>query len=89
MKKILSKVLLVISFIPIILIIFNMIKSYFCGYEIVMMSGLDIPLSYGFKAVHNYLWFMFSFSCLGIITLPLIFVCIGYQIWYFVRKNKN
>lgn len=88
-KKILSKIFLVISFIPIVLIIINIIKSYFWGYEVIMMMGLDIPLSYGFEAVYNYLWVVFSFTCFGIITLPIIFICFIYQIIYFVNKNKN
>ena len=54
-----------------------------------MMSGLDIPLSFGFKAVYNYLWFMFSFTCLGIITIPVITICIIYQVWYFSIRNKQ
>lgn len=89
MKKIILKIFLIISFIPIILIIFNAIKSYFYGYEIVMMSGLDIPLSFGFEAVYNYLWFMFSFTCLGMIIIPIITICIIYQVLYFYRRNKQ
>lgn len=89
MKKIFLKIFLIISFIPLILIIFNAIKSYFFGYEVVMMSGLDIPLSFGFEAVYNYLWFMFSFTCLGIITIPIMIICIVYQILYFRRRNKQ
>lgn len=58
--------------------IFNVIKSYFYWYEIVMMSGLDIPLSFGLKVVYNYLWFMFLFTRLGIITIPVITICIIY-----------
>ena len=87
MKKIFLKIFLIISFIPLIFIIFNAIKSYFYGYEIVMMSGLDIPLSFGFEAVYNYLWFMFSFTCLGIITIPIIIIYIIYQVWYFHRRK--
>lgn len=88
MKKILSKVFLIISFIPFAIIIVNIIKSYFLGYEVIMMMGLDIPLSYGFEAVYNYLWVVFSFNCFGIITLPIIFICLIYQIIYFANKNK-
>ena len=87
MKKILSKVFLVISYIPFFSIMINTVKSYFCGFEVVMMLGLDIPLRYGFEAVGNYLWYIFSFNCFGIITLPIIFICIIYQVTYF--KNKN
>ena len=89
MKKILSKVFLMISFIPFVLIIINMIKSYFYGYEVIMMMGLDIPLSDGFKAVYNYLWVTFSFTCFGMITLPIVFICIIYQVSYFKNKNKD
>ena len=89
MKKTLAKVLLIISFIPIILVIINIIKSYFFGYEIVMMMGLDIPLSYGFKAVYNYLWVTFSFNMFGIITIPLMIICLTYQIIFFVKNKKK
>ena len=89
MKKSISKAMLVISFMPFVLILFNMIRSYFFGYEVIMMMGLDIPLSYGFEAVYNYLWVIFSFTCFGSITLPLIFICLTYQIIYFVKKNKS
>lgn len=88
MKKVCLKIFLIISFIPFILIIFNVVKSYFFGYEVVMMSGLDIPLSFGFEAVYNYLWFMFSLTCLGIVTIPIMIICIIYQVFYFRRRKK-
>ena len=88
MKKIMAKVFLIISFIPGVSVLFNIIKSYFFGYEVVMMSGLDISLSYGIEAVYNYLWVVFSFSCFGIITVPIIIICIIYQIIYFKKKSK-
>ena len=89
MKNKLAKIFLIISFIPIILIIVNIIKVYFYGFEIVMMLGLDIPLCYGFEAVYNYLWYVFSLNCFGIINLPVIFICIIYQITYYIKtKNK-
>ena len=80
-KKI-YKVIFAVSFLPYIYIIFHLIKCYFYGFEIVMMSGLDIPLSYGVEAMGNWLWFLFSFHTLGIITLPILFLCIFYQFVY-------
>lgn len=80
--------MLLISFIPFCVIIFNCIKSYFWGFKIVMMSGIDCPLYFGFEAVYEYLWIMFSFRYFGIITIPVIILCVLYQIWYF-RKNSN
>ena len=88
MKKIISKILFIISFIPYVMIIFNTVKCFFFGYEVVMMLGLDIPLSYGFRAVYNYLWVTFSFTCFGIITIPIIIICIIYQIIY-IKKFKQ
>ena len=46
------------------------------------------PLYFGFEAVYKYLWIMFSFRYFGIITIPVIILCVLYQIWYF-RKNSN
>ena len=91
MKKTITKILFIISFIPIVMVLFNIVKCYFFGYEVVMMLGLDIPLCYGFKAVYCYLWVMFSFTCFGIINIPVFLVCFLYQVFYIkkIKKSKN
>ena len=54
-----------------------------------MFSGVDIPLTYGFEAVYNYLWILFSFSCFGMFTIPILCICFIYQVIYFINKNRK
>ena len=68
-------------FLPYIYIIFHLIKCYFYGFEIVMMSGLDIPLSYGVEAMElamvsflvSYPWYYYIAN---IISLYFLSDCI-------------
>ena len=89
MKKIFYKIILIISFIPYILILFGILRSFLFGIKIEMLSGLDIPLKYGVEGVLNYLWYTCSLNCFGIITIPLFLICLVYQLLYFKKLNKN
>ena len=51
MKKIFYKIILIISFIPYILILFGILRSFLFGFKIEMLSGLDMPLKYGVEGV--------------------------------------
>ncbi len=82
-------IILILTFLPYIYLIFHLIKCYFFGFEVTMMSGLDIFPSYGFEAIGNFLWYFFSFYTFGFITVPLIIACFVYQIVYFFRLRKS
>jgi len=88
MKEKIKKIIFIISFIPYVILIFNIIRYYIFGYSF-SMWGLDILLCYGFRAVYNYLWVTFSISCFGIFTIPLFVICIIYQIIYYKKLKKK
>ena len=87
--KILKKVILFISFLPITVLIVNLIIAFIYGNGGYDFSGVTIPQTYGLEAVKQKLYMFFNWNWFGQIIIPLFIICLIYQILYFVKSNNK
>lgn len=91
MKRIVLKILFILSITPYILLIFGIINSYINGFgstnEIV--NSIWPIRQYGYSAVKTYLYYVFSPKLFGQILIPLFLICIIYQTVYLVKFRKK
>ena len=87
--KILKKVVLFISFLPITVLIANLVIAFIYGNGGYDLSGVTIPQTYGLEAVKQKLYMSFNWNWFGQIINPLFIICLIYQILYFVKLNNK
>lgn len=91
MKKIVLKILFILSIIPFILLIFGIINSYINGFGIenYQISTIWPARQYGYSAVKTYLYYAFYPKLFGQILIPLFLICISYQIVYLIKFRRK
>ena len=91
MKKIVLKILFILSIIPYVLLILGIINSYINGFGIdnYQISSIWPAKQYGFTAVKTYLYYAFCPKLFGQILIPLFLICIIYQIVYLIKFRKK
>ena len=88
MRKIISKILLIISFLPILLCFIGIVNCVINGYGGYEFYGVTVPKEYGFNAIREYLYIMFSIKWMGIIYIPIFTICLIFQIIYFKKLRS-
>lgn len=93
MKNLLSKIVLIISFIPYIFLIYNLISGMIFGVigtPSVDYHSINMQTKYGIDALIYNIHFMFAIkNGLGKIMIPLFTFCIVYQCIYIYLKKKS
>lgn len=87
--KDLKKVVLFISFLPITVLIANLVIAFIYGNGGYEFFGITIPQTYGLEAVKQKLYMSFNWNWFGQIIIPLFIICLIYQILYFVKLNNK
>ena len=94
MKNLLSKILLIISFIPFILLICIFIKDMIVGVGVSpsldpnYINSMSESYKYGLEALKYDLYLLFD-NGLRTLSLSIFAICIGYQVTYFYLKRKK
>ena len=86
-SNILSYIFLVISFIPLVYLVFEIINSYINGFEYQLFDVVNIPYKTGISGVYNFLYYVFGVG--GLFTIIVFALCIIYQVLFFKNKNKK
>ena len=91
MKRIVLKILFILSIIPFILLIFGIINSYINGFGSTteVINSIWPAKKYGFPAVKTYLYYVFYPNMFGQFLIPLFLICIIYQIVYLIKFRKE
>ena len=91
MKKIVLKILFILSIIPYVLLIFGIINSYINGFGSTteVINSIWPAKKYGFSAVKTYLYYVFYPNMFGQFLIPLFLICIIYQIVYLIKFRKE
>ena len=80
---------IVYSFLPITVLIANLVIAFIYGNGGYDFSGVTIPQTYGLEAVKQKLYIFFNWNWFGQIIIPLFIIGLIYQILYFVKSNNK
>ena len=78
--KLMSRLLIDISFFPIAALLVNLVKTFFTGIGGNSVLGVVMPVEFGLKAVGQRLYIDFSPHMLGRFLIPVFFICFLYQL---------
>ena len=87
--RLISKILIDISFFPVATLVVNLVKTYFIGFRGYSVFGLSVPLEFGLEAVKQRLYLDFNWNILGNIVIPIFLICFIYQIYCVILAWKN
>lgn len=91
MKKKIYNIFMVISFIPIIFLIYSCINSYINGFgsDPEVISSFLLPKEYGLLGIKMCLYYMFNPELLGVVYIPIYLACFIFQLIYFIKLKKR